>query len=86
MAGDVYNLADKEQAGYFPALHGLSGEFVGVDSPSSDLSLLIAFGGGRRDRPPVNLAFELGESCIRPLGWHVKFEPAIGETAGKKLA
>ena len=38
-----------------------------------------AFGSGRREKPVVDLFFEIGEGWIGPRSWSVEVEPTIGE-------
>src|SRR5208282_5374944 len=86
MAGDVDDFADEKQAGDFAALHGFGGELVGGDTAGGDFGFLVALGSCGRDRPAVRLIFQVGEGLIRPEGWSVEIEPAVGEALREQVA
>jgi hypothetical protein len=85
VAGDVNDFADEEETGNMAGFHGFAGEFAGVHAAGGDFGFFVAFGGSGREDPGVELLFESGEGGIGEGGGSVEFEPARGETIGKKF-
>ncbi len=65
--------------------HGFAGELAGVHTAGGDFGFFVAFGGSGRDDPGVQLLFESGEGGVGERGRSMEFEPARGETIGKKF-
>ena len=86
MACHVHDFPDKEEAGNFSAFHGFGREFGGVDTAGGDLGFLVAFSSRRRDRPGMQVLFELSESVVRPRYGRVQIQPAICEALRKNFS
>jgi len=85
MAGDVDDFADEEKTGDQERFHGFAGEFARVDTASGDFGFLVAFRGGGRKLPGVELRFESSEGGIGVVGRSMKLKPTRGETIGEKF-
>ena len=55
VAGYVHDFADEVQPRDLAALHGLAGEFAGVDAAGCDFGLLVAFSAFRSYLPMVRV-------------------------------
>ena len=81
----VHNFPDEKKSADFAALHGLGGEFVGVNPSDGDLRLGVAFSARRKDGPRVNQPLPFAERGVRPGCGRMSFQPAIGQTIGQKV-
>src|SRR3990172_10250208 len=79
MAGDVHNLADKEESPDLTAFHRLAGQLAGVHAAGGYFGFLVALRAGGDQRPRVDLTLELGEGLVGPGGGRVLIEPALGK-------
>ena len=89
MAGDIYGFADEEESGHFICLHGLGGQFFGIDASYGDFGLRVAFGSGWLDLPIVeafgNGAKFLNTGLQQGPGVGLVSEPSVGKALGNVI-
>ena len=79
MSGYIHHFPDEIQTWYFPALHCLGREFIGVHAAGGDLGLCVPFCGLWRYRPVMGESLDSVERMICPVRRSMQIHPTVSE-------